>query len=379
LERSGGSLEATVSLAHPTEAERLLVIGITGVHRSAGVARIAVRLRDVDAFLRQALGRSLPDAIAEVDGRPLRDLPAQRLEMEQAVAAALAVASASVHSDQPWFRRWLDDARSDGLLTRFARSGADFGRVVRVLDALPATEEPMPVFTERVLGDTKALLDSSVRGLVLRALARRAGVDPPAGAEDERTLWESVGVVPDDLASQALVLNLPAGGGLVGEWLTSAASAGVPLRLTLHQLRQVPLSVSVPDIFVTENPAVLRAATALGAAAPPVVCTEGIPSAALHRLLSYADRSRIWWRNDFDWPGVRMTAAGLARYPNARPWRMSAADYLSAVGPAPALRGAPAPTLWDPELAVEMARMGRPVMEERLIGVLLGDLREYHR
>lgn len=94
------------------------------------------------------------------------------------------------------------------------------------------------------------------------------------------------GVVPDDLASQVLVLNVPATGGVVGSWLSEARAAGVPFRVTLHQLRLAPLTVDTDQIFVCENPAVLRAAAAmLGARSRPLVCTEGVPSAATHRLL----------------------------------------------------------------------------------------------
>ncbi len=85
--------------------------------------------------------------------------------------------------------------------------------------------------------------------------------DPATTAEQERALWESVGVVPDDLASQVLVLNIPATGGLVADWLRQATAVGLPVRLTLHQLRSAPVVVVATEMFVTENPAVLRAAS----------------------------------------------------------------------------------------------------------------------
>jgi Protein of unknown function N-terminus (DUF3323) len=104
------------------------------------------------------------------------------------------------HARAGWYAEWLDGLRRDGTLTRIVRAGLPFADVVAVLDALPAADEPMPAFAERVLGDTKALTDGFVRGLVLRALAgwHQAGA-PPAGAEQERALWELAGVVPDDL------------------------------------------------------------------------------------------------------------------------------------------------------------------------------------
>jgi len=168
---------------------------------------------------------------------------------------------------------------------------------------------------------------------------------------------------------------VPASGGLVGAWLTQARQVNVPVRLTLHQLRLSQPIVDCDEIFVCENPAVLRAAAELAAGSRPLVCTEGVPSAAVHALLRGASHAVVRWRNDFDWTGVRLTAAALERYPNAVPWRMSCDEYESAAGRGPALLGAPAGTPWDPLLAEAMRRAGRAVMEERLLDRLLADLR----
>jgi hypothetical protein len=100
-----------------------------------------------------------------------------------------------------------------------------------------------------------------------------------------------------------------------------------------------------------------------------------VPSAAVHALLRGAPEATVRWRNDFDWTGVRLTAAALGRYPNAVPWRMAGADYLSAAGSGPVLIGVPADTPWDPPLREAMRLGGRAVMEERLLDDLLTDLR----
>lgn len=370
LERTGGSLETIVSLAAPSEDERLLIIGITGVHRSAGTSRIAVRLSELDDYLRQAHGRGLEAFV----GPALRNLPAERAAEAAARDCLLAAVSTCRHHLEEWFQQWISGLRDDGTVTRLVRTKRDLTPVLRALDALPAADEPMPAFAERLLGDTKALADSGLRTLLIRAIILWRGIEPPTNAEEERALWESVGVIPDDLASQALVLNLPAGGGLVGDWLQQAAGAGIPLRLTLYQLRLHPLSINADRIFVTENPAVLRAACALGPSAQAMICTEGVPSAAVHRLLGQASSAELWWRNDFDWPGVRMTAAALKRYPNARPWRMGVDDYLSALGRGQPLLGTPVETFWDARLSDTMKANSRAVMEERMLPVLLADL-----
>ncbi|GLY06924.1 MULTISPECIES: TIGR02679 family protein [Actinoplanes] len=368
LERTGGSLDGTVSLAAPTDEERLVVIGITGVHRPAGVGRVTVRLTEIDAFLRDAYGAGLTATIGE-----FRDRPGERARDTAGRDAVLALAAESRHAARPWFATWLDALRRDGTLTRIVRAGWPFADVVAVLDALPADGEPLPVFAERLLDDTKALTDGPLRGLVLRALAAWHEVPHPAGAEQERALWELSGVVPDDLASQVLVLNLPASGCLLGDWLTTAATAHVPLRVTLHQIRLAPLTVAAPRVFVCENPAVLRAAA--GRATAPLICTEGVPSAALHALLAALPPTTvIHWRNDFDWTGIRLTRAALARYPGATPWRMSTDDYRSRAGRGIPLLGTPATAPWDPPLTEAMTETGQAVMEERLLDVLLTDI-----
>ncbi|MET7422412.1 TIGR02679 domain-containing protein [Dactylosporangium sp. NPDC005555] len=368
LERTGGSLDGSVSITAPTDDERLVIIGVTGMYRPTGVARLTVRLADLDTHLRDVHGAGLTAVLG-----PLRDRPGERRRAADERAALLTLAANSLHAASPWFQEWLQGMLRDGTLTRIARSGTDLRAVITVLDALPAGEEPMPAFAERLLGDTKALADGPLRSLTLRALAVWHQVPVPTGAEEERALWDMVGVVPDDLASQVLVLNVPAVGGLLGSWLTEAAAARVPVRVTLHQLRLTPLTLTCREIFVCENPAVLRAAAA--GTSRPLICTEGVPSTAVHTLLRAAGRDMpIRWRNDFDWAGVRLTGAALARYPNAVPWRMDAATYSANAAGGLALIGTPTATTWEPALAAAMVHTGRAVMEERVLPLLLQDL-----
>ena len=368
LERTGGRLDGAVSLSTPDDDERRVVIGITGVHRPVAVGRVTVRLTEIDAHLRATYGRSLVDVLG-----PVRDRPAERGREAVARDAVLALSADSRHAGSPWFEQWLAGLRRDGTMTRIVRGGLPFRSALAVLDALPAAGLPLPVVAERVLDDTKALTDGPVRGLVLRALANWHGLPSPAGAEQERTLWELAGVVPDDLASQVLILNLPASGGRLGDWLTGAAAGHVPFRITLHQLRLAPVTVDRAEVFVCENPAVLRAAA--GRPTGPVICTEGVPSVAVHELLaSLRPGSAIRWHNDFDWTGVRMTAAAVRRHGGTVPWRMGVADYLGAAGSGVVLTGTPAGTPWDPRLAAAMRETGHAVMEERLLDGLLSDL-----
>ena len=128
-----------------------------------------------------------------------------------------------------------------------------------------------------ITGDTKALNHgTALATLVLRALAFRLGTDRPKTTEERRDLWDRNGVIVDDLASRVLVLNLPAHGDGLGEWLTSAKAYGTPFYVTLHQLVTMPITVRPRQLVrACENPAVLRRAAGRAGC--------GRPAADLHR------------------------------------------------------------------------------------------------
>ncbi len=238
----------------------------------------------------------------------------------------------------------------------------------------------MPALAAYVTGDTKSLNHgTTLATLILRAHALRAGVSRPASAAERRELWDLSNVIVDDLASRVLVLGITAEGEGLAAWLTDAARYGTPFQVTLHQLVTHPIRLHHPRIFACENPAVLRrACEELGPSCPPLVCTEGQPSTAFHRLARTAAAAggELWYHGDFDWPGVAITAGLISRH-GARPWLMNASDYLSGAktnGSYLALDGDPAATPWDPELAEAMRTTGRAVYEETVADQLLADL-----
>lgn len=386
LEHTGGALEGTIGLNAPTEAERRVVIGITGGYRPETAKRLTVHLGDLDLALRDRHGTGLLGTLAALDG-PLRDRPAERAAEDRLRAEALAAAGSPLAETEPWFTAWLSALLADGTLTRLVRraDGRLLAWAVRVLERLhrrdSANAIPLTVLAEWTCGDTKALLPGSpLSTLVLRALALRAGLDSvPRDRVAQRTLWESAGAIGDDLASQVLLLNVRcAGSDVVSGWLADAADFGIPFRLTLHQQAADPIVPDAADLYVCENPAVLRVAAAeLGAQCPPLVCTEGVPSAACQKLVTAAVAAgvRLHWRADFDWTGLRIVGAAAAAH-QALPWRMTATDYGGHLddGDSTPLSGAPTASPWDPALADLMRAHGRAVMEERLIATLLADL-----
>jgi len=386
LETSGGALDRSIALNAPADSERRLVISITGQYRPETARRLTVALADLDAALHLRHGLGLRGTL-EALGGPLRDRRAERTREARRIQSAAAAASGSALAAEPWYRAWLSALRSDGTITRLVRRDNELllERAVRILEFLDARDPdnpvPLPVLAEQLTGDTKALLAGGpLAGLVLRALALRLGQDGvPRDRAGQRALWERSGAIADDLASQVLVLNLRcAGDDMVSGWLNDAAGAGLPFRLTLQQAGQV-CAPAAGDIYVCENPAVLRVAAAeLGAGGAALVCTEGVPSAACHAVAGKATArgARLHWRADFDWAGLRIVGAAMTRH-GARPWRMTARDYRDALaaGESTPLTGPEAVSPWDQQLASLMSGHGRAVMEERLITTLLADLK----
>jgi uncharacterized protein (TIGR02679 family) len=387
LERTGWSLTGRISVADPDDAERKAIIGITGVHQPAGTKRLTVSLVALDAAVAQGSGHGLAELLTAL-GPPLRNRPVAAASLAASRAELVALAEASpLYLACDWYRQWLGELRQDGTLTRLATQGdvGIFAQGVHVLEFLEgrpagAGQIALPALAAQITGDTKALNHGTGLGtLVLRALALQAGVARPGSSAERRELWDRAGVLVDDLASRVLVLNLPAEGEGLGEWLTGAARYGTPFQVTLHQLAAHPIKISCPRMYVCENPAVLRRACAeLGAACPPLVCTEGRPSTAFHRLVGLAvgAGAELWYHGDFDWPGVAIAADVITRY-GGRPWRMDASDYLSAARSGVGLGGDPVNTPWDPGLREAMRVEGHALYEETVGGQLLADLAGY--
>jgi uncharacterized protein (TIGR02679 family) len=388
MERTGGDLTRTITVKTPDDRERRAIIGITGQYRPEGASTLFVRLTDLDRAVRESAGQDLAQLLERL-GPPLKDRPAERQRLSDGREAALRSAEDSSLTARGWFQAWIAELAADGTLTRLVNTGetAEVRQATRVLEwieqriELKAAPAQLPELAATITGDTKALNHGTILAtLVLRALALRLGAARPKTTEERRDLWDRSGVIVDDLASRVLVLNLPAAGDGLGEWLTSAKAHGAPFYVTLHQLVTMPITVR-PRQFVraSENPAVLRrAAGELGPDAEPLICTEGQPSTAFHRIAAAITRTggRLAYHGDFDWPGIAIANGIITRY-NARPWRLGTADYESAVknhAGSVSLAGTPQPTPWETSLATSMIAHGLAVYEESVADALLADL-----
>jgi uncharacterized protein (TIGR02679 family) len=339
----------------------------------------------LDSHVREAGHHGLAALLETLGGAPLRDRPGDRLRVEAGVEAVVRSAEDSFLAFFDWYADWIAELRRDGTLTRLVNAGEQ-GRAahaVRVLEAMDGRPSPVLLQTlaAEVTGDSHALdSGTTLSTLVLRALALRLGVPRPSSAEDRRELLDAFDVIVDDLASRVLVLGLPAEGDGLGEWLSAAAARGVPYCATLHQIVTMPVETWAPVVYVCENPGVLRAAcTAHRGSSAPLICTEGRPSTAFHRLAAcvVADGGELRYHGDFDWPGMSIASAVMQRH-GAVPWRMSASDYLAGVradADHVPLSGTVVPTPWDERLAKAMTEMNRAVYEETVLDALLSDLR----
>jgi uncharacterized protein (TIGR02679 family) len=382
LER-GEPVDGTVTLVGATPEQRKAAARLVG-HRLGRGTSLSVPLPEVEVALRRAgITSGLRGAVEALAGRPVRNPQAERAAEVQRFHEAMDMARHSRLSRAVWHVSWLDEITKDSSLIRLVRQGEGhlLAQATAVLERLPdsASESAvlLPALAEAVTGDSAALNATPLATLVLRALSLREAVPMPVGRDAVRALWTAAGVVTDDLSSQVLVLNVRSGGDKLGSWLTDAAEAGEPFRVTLHQLSVMSILPLAIDLYVCQNASVVQAAaTQLGAASAALVCTEGEPSVACRRLLqtAVASGTRIRWHSDMDWAGLRLTAAAISRLA-ATPWLMSANDYKAAVETsAEPLRGPAADSPWDPHLAELMSERGRAVTEDRQIPALLAAL-----
>ena len=366
-----------------TAAEHAALAALQG-RPARYVASMQVEVAAIDAALRQAgVADSLRAALERLDGR-IVDRAAER------EAAQTRWREVQGGCDHPALVSLLQTPTGIGLLKRLAgQNPATAARCISgaeaVLRRLPAHGLTRAQLAAGVLGDAHALdTGCAVATLVLAVLrsaaTRPAAPDPEDGDPDgpsARDLWASAGVLVNELARPALVLNLP-----------MVATAGEPAYLSLRNLLRSPPDwgiggvggLSGRSVFVCENPNLLAiAADQLGASCEPMVCTDGMPAAAQRTVLNQLREAgaALCYHGDFDWPGLRI-GNHVMREHGARPWRFGAADYLAAQGIAPrpgrALQGAEAEASWDAALAAAMRAAQQAIDEEMVADLLLQDL-----
>ncbi|MGH2843591.1 MAG: TIGR02679 domain-containing protein, partial [Solirubrobacteraceae bacterium] len=336
-------------------------------------ATFRVALSQFEAALR-ACGIDPRSEYERVGGRPLRDLPAQRIAQQARRGEFRAwLLSHPVMMTRPAVAEWCQQAVRQGRVHEGMRPLLQ--RAVRVLAALPA-EPPTQrtVLAATMLeGDPHALdVGTPLHGLVVAMLAVDAGLGAEASA---REVWATWNVLVDPVSSNVAALNLPLGGDGPAAAIARAVR-GAHVVLTYGQLAAAEFSwPHGTPCFSCENPSVLVAAEQrLGDECPPLVCTAGRPSDAVRLVLGAVRRAgeQVRHHGDFDEAGVQILRDLEVSY-GAVPWRFDVRSLCDALG----TRAPP----MSPNIALESAvrRVSSSLAEEMVIDDLIADLRHAGR
>lgn len=287
-----------------------------------------------------------------------------------------------------WVEAYSDRLRLGSWAAWVRAAGVPAGDVAahreRLADALAVLERvcgsggPMVLahLAADVLGDPHALDPGrAVTGLVIEALARRAGVDRVRRAEVVRALWSSAGVAADEYSPTVLVHGLRSIDPTpVGEASRAMAEVGEPAVLTSRQLQRWPIErVEASAALVVENPSVVAHLAGVGWNGL-AVCTGGWPNIAGLTLLRQLRAAGVMLHchADFDPAGI-LIVRSLIDQVGAVPWRMRRSDYAEGAARAVVtFDDSVADTPWDRELADEMRLRRRVVFEEDVRTVLAG-------
>ncbi len=408
----GEALTGRCRLSKLTREQKACISELTGANRhGAGItvdldlfAQIVVntgRLDSLETLVQLACGEPLPNLRAARDEQSAEwqrvwEHAAQRIgELSSSHKQSVdAEANRTVAQTESLTPDLLNDAitsmRRSGWLRRLTsrdpiKATLLLDQAFALLKQLPVRPVPLSVFAANHCGSAHALDDDASLGrIMLKLLAKRPVNDTSQKkAVKRRRIWESVGIVTDELSSTVLALNLPATGHtLTDRLLQDHLRCGMPVRLTFRHLRLHPPTFRLPSIdresriHVCENPSILaEAATRIGANCPPMVCVEGHPSLACWVLFEQLCSSefRLAYHGDFDWGGVRIANKIYAAF-GFEPWRFTSASYRIRSQHHRKLRPPESEAWWDPSLAETIRRAGVSVEEESAIDELLADL-----
>jgi uncharacterized protein (TIGR02679 family) len=396
----GGPHLATLRKRLRQRYERAAIEGQVGPFRMGGLTRdehaalallqgrsprfsgsMQVDVVRIDESLSQAgIAHSLRDALERLDGPIVHTATAhaRTLALWSDVTSSCTHAALESLSQMP---------AGIGLLKRLSKRDPQkaselLHRAEVVLERLPAHGLTRAQLAADVLGDAHALDSGQAIATLVLAAWRKSDFfvsEEERGLQEEkvRDIWASAGILVNELARPALFLNLPTLDCEINRW-----RLGEPHYLSLRALLRNPpqWDVAGRDVFICENPNLLAiAADRIGSRCAPLVCTDGMPSAAQQKLLGQLrdTGAHLHYHGDFDWPGLRIGNHVMREY-GARPWRFGSGDYLSAVRAAPRgehrLKGPEADASWDDALTPAMSRHQLPIPEEAVASALLNDL-----
>ena len=358
--------------------ERRALAGLLG-RRAVAAGSMRLRRSELDAALSHAgISVSLRQALEFLDG-PLADRRADRAARQQSWDTAFSCI------EEPRLAALVENVAGSALVKRLAASDPEraqslLQQAARVLARLPGHGISRAQLAADALGDSHGLDNGRAVGtIVLRACAADPLLESveAAGLQDAeeslRERWARLGVTVNALTLPALCLNLPMAADPMHQ-------AGEPVHLSLRRLLRHPPAWAVADrdVFVCENPDIVAiAADRFGSTCAPLVCTDGMPSAAQQTLLAQlaVGGARLRYHGDFDWGGVTIGNFVMREF-GAEPWRFGTTDYLAATAKhgVPLRAGRAVVAQWDDRLAGAMADRGVVVHEEGVAEILMMDL-----
>lgn len=368
---------AVTVLVPSSAAGRAAAAGLLGGRPLAPAQRRRIDLAQLTAALATRGPYLTPGAVsAHATGRRLAvkaRAAADRADAAEAVRVQLETGVAELPGhvrervDPP---HMFDRLRSAGWLARILAAPDPAALLTFALAVMARLPLPDERIDRRILvsGDPHALDEGVLPALVL-ALTGAAGTATRSG-------WSALGVDCDDLLGGLITTGLVPKGWRV--------PAGATVTLPPRELANIAWEPP-PQLgnwaFVTENPSVLAAATALLTpdlrVTPRVLCTAGTPSPVECQAIAALANAgwRIAARADFDAAGLAHVRAILAAAPDATLWRMGVRDYLT-TDPrgdlALCLADDDAP--WDDQLVPAMRSRRAHVYEEDLMSALLADI-----
>jgi len=379
-----------------TADERAALASLLGRPARFFSGSMQVDVGAIDAALQRAgIACSLRDALEQLDG-PIVHVATARGRLE---AVWSEVSGGCRH---PGLAEFLQAPAGMGLLKRLSNRDPEAAARLRrraeaVLERLPANGVARAQLAANVLGDAHALDSGQATATVVLAVWRqviapaweveeappdsRHQSEMPYEMRDERTrdVWARAGVLVNELARPAMFLNLP-----TLDDGNRAQALGEPGYASLRSLVRSPprWAVAGRSVFVCENPNLLAiAADQLGPRCAAMVCTDGMPAAAQHALLTQLARAGacLRYHGDFDWPGLRI-GNHVMRQCGAQPWRFGAVEYAASVQSAAStghpLEGPAAIASWDEALTSAMQTYQLAIAEEGVAASLLQDLED---
>ncbi|GAC1680607.1 MAG: TIGR02679 domain-containing protein [Ktedonobacteraceae bacterium] len=368
-----GDVGGQVVIADSTANERRELASFLGKAPFHGES-IKVRLRDVDAALRQSgFACTLPDVLhAFLPGQPLITRKEQRVihttHQTNFRAALQSVVSQVDEGTRAYL--WLTQGQHgiEWLYARNKNISKDdqeqqlhiVKRVAHALNALPSPEKPerLALFAQRISGDPHALDTNTSAGrlflLALNDLANTSKNVYQNGDEQEEAvslpsqdriqelrLYAGVGLRVDTISSYVAIFQLIEAIDQKGQVDTlSHVGRNRVLLLPLRQLVEWQSIVPAKQhIYVCENPQVFEEVVEQQkgeGTLPTLICTSGWPSVAalmlLDLLLAQSANNILYYSGDFDIKGLQIAAYLMARYPErCQLWRFDSDAYVVAL------------------------------------------------